>query len=156
MPLDLVDIAAECDAETRAARTRLIDAVRQAAASGMTQQQIGAAIGRSQPEVSRLLHFHGTSALGRRLRAARPQILRLIRAAHGTNVRVFGSVATGEDDAESDIDLLFTMATPLSLMDLERLQRELSLVVSAEIDLIPESSLRPALRDRVLAQAVPL
>jgi len=34
----------------------------------------------------------------------------------GTQVRVFGSVAVGEDQPGSDVDLLFVMAKPLSLM----------------------------------------
>ena len=69
MELDLAEIAAQSDRDVRAARARLIAAVRQASAGGMTQQQIAAQIGRSQPEVSRLLRFHGATLLGRRLRA---------------------------------------------------------------------------------------
>ncbi|MBI0301471.1 hypothetical protein JBE04_45325, partial [Streptomyces sp. PRKS01-29] len=46
--------------------------MREAAAAGMTQAQIAEQIGRSQPEVSRPLRFHGATSLARRLRAARP------------------------------------------------------------------------------------
>ena len=51
-------------------------------------------IGRSQPEVSRLLHFHGTSPLARVLRAHSADVHRIIASVEGRQVRVFGSVAT--------------------------------------------------------------
>lgn len=122
----------------------------------MTQTQIAAEIGRSQPEVSRLLHFHGTTPLARRLRTHASEVRRVIGAAGGTNVRVFGSVATGQDHDGSDVDLLFTMGTPLSLMQLGTLEQQLSQVLDTEVDLVPDSVLRPEFRDRALAEAVPL
>jgi hypothetical protein len=71
------------------------------------QAEIARRIGRSQPEVSRLLHFHGTSPRAMALRRNRDVVRRLVRDAGGRNVRVFGSVATGTDHDGSDIDLLF-------------------------------------------------
>lgn len=88
----------------------------EAAAAGKTQKQIAAEIERSQPEVSRLLRFDGTSPLGRRVRKHAAEVKRLIAEACGSDVRVFGSVAAGEDGADSDIDLVFTMGRPLSLV----------------------------------------
>ena len=78
----------------------------------MTQAQIAAAIGRSQPEVSRLLRFHGITPSAMRLRRKRAEIIGQVKAAGGSNVRVFGSVASGRDHEQSDIDLLFTMPRP--------------------------------------------
>lgn len=122
----------------------------------MTQQQIAAAIGRSQPEVSRLLRFHGASPLARKLRSARTEVLALVKAAGGKDVRVFGSLATGQDRAGSDIDLVFTMTQPLSLMELFELEQQVSAAVGCAVDLVPESAVRPDLRERVLSAAVPL
>ena len=122
----------------------------------MSQTQIAAEIGRSQPEVSRLLHFHGTSPLARRLRKQSSEIRRIIAKAGGSNVRVFGSVATGQDHEDSDIDLMFTMGTPLSLMQLGALEQQLSDVLDAEVDLVPDSALRSEFRDRALGEAVAL
>lgn len=48
---------------TARARAELVRAVRAAAAQGMTQSHIAQCIGRSQPDVPRLLRFHGTSPL---------------------------------------------------------------------------------------------
>lgn len=122
----------------------------------MTQTQIAAEIGRSQPEVSRLLRFHGTSPLARRLRDRADAIKNLVATAGGSNIRVFGSVATETDSLGSDIDLLFTMGPPLSLMELSQLERQISSMLDAEVDLVPESALRPDLRDRILTEAVAL
>ena len=152
----LAEVARVCDASVAEARAQLVRAVRQAAAEGMTQTQIAAAIGRSQPEVSRLLRFHGTSPRARRVRAHAREIRRLVGQAGGSNVRVFGSVATGEDHDGSDVDLVFTMQTPMSLMRLGALERQLSDLVGIPVDLVPDAALRPEFRDRVLAEAVAL
>lgn len=152
----LAEVARESDAAVRQARNELVRAVRQASAAGMSQAQIAEGIGRSQPEVSRLLRFHGTTPLARRLRAARGEVLRLMGAAGGNHVRVFGSVARGEDDEGSDVDLLFAMDRPLSLMELGQLEEQVSAAVGVSVDLVPEGSLRPDLRDRALAEAVAL
>lgn len=138
------------------ARAELVRAVRAAAAEGMTQAEIAEEIGRSQPEVSRLLRFHGTSPRARALRRHRSDVRRLIKEAGGSNVRVFGSVATGTDHDGSDVDLLFAMERPLSLLGLGRLERQIADLVELPVDLVPDSALRPELRDRVLAEAVPL
>src|SRR5699024_8317126 len=100
----LAEIAQDSDRAVSDARSELTRAVRDAAARGMTQQQIAREIGRSQPEVSRLLRFHGSSRLGRILRRHRAEVLEVIEAAGGSNVRVFGSVAEGSDGPDSDVD----------------------------------------------------
>ena len=156
MEADLAAVARESDAAVRHARSELVRAVRQAAASGMSQAQIAAEIGRSQPEVSRLLRFHGSTPGARRLRAARAEVLRAVAAAGGRDVRVFGSVARGEDDESSDVDLLFVMGRPLSLMELGRLEEQVSVAVGVPVDLVPEDALRQEIRERALADAVAL
>lgn len=71
MVTDLARVARETDEATRKARARLVAAVREASAASQSQAEIARKIGRSQPEVSRLLHFHGTAPLARRLRTHR-------------------------------------------------------------------------------------
>lgn len=156
MTAQLAEVARRTDHTVAQARADLVRAVRQAAAEGMTQAQIAAAIGRSQPEVSRLLHFHGTTPLARVLRRNAGEIRTIVTAAGGSDVRVFGSVATGADHPGSDVDLLFTMGRPLSLIQLGRLENEISTMLGVPVDLVPESALRPEFRDRVLSEAVTL
>lgn len=156
MSTSLAEVAHRTDDAVAQARAELVRAVRQAAAAGMTQTQIASEIGRSQPEVSRLLRFHGTSPLARQLRKYSSEIRRIIANAGGSNVRVFGSVATGHDHEGSDIDLLFTMGTPLSLLQLGDLERQLNDVLDIKVDLVPDGILRPEFRDRALTEAVAL
>ena len=156
MPSELTAVARESDARVAEARARLVQAVRKASAEGLTQTQIAQQIGRSQPEVSRLLRFHGTSELSLRLRRHRSEVVRLIRLAGGRRVRVFGSVALGLDRPGSDVDLLFTMERPLSLLQLGRLESRLADLLQAPVDLVPDDALRPAVREQVLNDAVPL
>ena len=156
MSTDLAEIARHTDEATARARARLVRAVREAAAQGMTQSQIARQIGRSQPEVSRLLRFHGTSPLARNLRRNADRIREIVAEAGGSRVRVFGSVAAGEDQPGSDVDLLFEMNRPLSLMQLGRLEQRVSDLLGTSVDLVPESALRPDLRERVFAEAASL
>ena len=156
MPDSLAQVASRTDLAVATARAELVAAVRAAAAEGVSQNEIARAIGRSQPEVSRLLRFHGRSPLGMRLRKRAIEVRRLVAEAGGSNVRVFGSVATGSDQQDSDIDLLFSMTRPLSLLELGSLERQIGDLLGAEVDLVPEAALRPDLRERVLSEAVPL
>lgn len=156
MTTELVEVARHADEVMAQARSELVRAVRRAAAQGMTQSEIARQIGRSQPEVSRLLRFHGTSPLARNLRRNADQIRQLVGKVGGSQVRVFGSVAVGEDQPGSDVDLLFTMTKPLSLMQLGRLEQQIADLLDAAVDLVPESALRPDLRERAFYEAVSL
>ena len=153
---NLTLVAQETDEAIRQARNQLVAAVREASRNGLSQKEIARLIGRSQPEVSRLLRFHGTTPLARRLRAARRQVIEMVEAAGGSNVRVFGSVATGREHEGSDIDLLFHMDQPLGLMDLADLEMELGTVLHADVDLVPDTNIRPTMRERIISEAVPL
>ena len=138
------------------ARRTLVDAIRKGVAAGMTQREIAAAVGRSQPEVARLLQFHATTPRGRKLLKYRREVLDLA-AEHGfRNVRVFGSVARGEDGPDSDIDLLATFPAGLSLFDIGRVEVDLGRLVEEKVDLVQDDALRPHVRDEILAEAVPL
>lgn len=156
MTTDLAEVARQADEVAAQARSDLVRAVRQAAAQGMTQSEIARQIRRSQPEVSRLLRFHGTSPLARNLRRNADQIRQLLAKAGGSRVRVFGSVAVGVDQPGSDVDLLFDITKPLSLLQLGRLEQQIADLLDAPVDLVPESALRPDLRERVQSEAVTL
>ena len=146
----------EAEAEMTRGRARFVAAVRRAYASGMSQRQIAAHCKRSQPEIGRLLKFHGTSPHGRALRARREALLAAL-ASHGiSNVRVFGSTARGTDRADSDIDLLVTAAEPLGLLVQSRIENEISDLLGVPADLVFDDAIRPDLAARILTEAVPL
>jgi predicted nucleotidyltransferase/DNA-binding XRE family transcriptional regulator len=70
-------------------------------------------------------------------------------AAHGvTGLRVFGSVARGQDRPDSDVDLLAELPPGMSLFGLARLQAELEGIVGTRVDLVPAADLKPDVRER--------
>ena len=90
------------------------------------------------------------------LQAKREDILR-VAAEHGAfNVRVFGSVARGEADSQSDIDLLVDMEQGRSLLDLVGLWMDLEEMLGCKVDVVTERGLRERIRNRVLNEAVTL
>ena len=90
------------------------------------------------------------------LLSRREEVLRLA-AAHGARrVRLFGSLARGEEREESDVDLLVEMEEGRTLLDLGGLQQALEELLGLPVDLVTERSLPPRVRRQVLAEAIPL
>ena len=90
------------------------------------------------------------------LHEKRGDILSLASKYGASNVRVFGSVARGEADAESDIDLLVDMAPGRSLFDMGGLLMDLQEMLGHNVDIVTPQGLRDRIRDRVLKEAVVL
>jgi uncharacterized protein len=94
--------------------------------------------------------------VGRRVRRHRKDLV-TAAAAHGvSNLRVFGSVARGEDHLDSDLDLLADFPPELSLFGLGRLEAELEAIIGTRVDLIPAADLKPGVRERVEADLIVL
>jgi predicted nucleotidyltransferase len=86
----------------------------------------------------------------------RDEILRVAARRGARNVRVFGSVARGDNDEKSDVDFLVDMEPGRTLFDLSGLLLDLESLLHAPVDVVTERGLRPRVRERVLAEAVPL
>jgi predicted nucleotidyltransferase len=92
--------------------------------------------------------------MGRRLRRHRRAILAAAARRGATNVRVFGSVARGEDTDSSDVDLLVDLADEVGLVGLIGLEREVGAILHCKIDVVPARTLKPDVARRVLGEAV--
>ena len=57
-------------------------------------------------------------------------------------IGIFGSYARREETPNSDIDILVKFKETLSLLDLAKIHRELSLILGKEVDLVTESSVK--------------
>ena len=142
-------------------------------AAGLSQAELARRAGTSQPAVNRYEQGRTVPTVGttERLISAcqarmRPSELlannrervRRLAGAHGAlRVLVFGSVARGEDDAESDLDLLVEIpAERLRLLDLIELGHEVSDALGVEVDIATPDMLKPSIREEVLAEARPL
>lgn len=76
---------------------------------------------------------------------------------HGVrNIRIFGSVARGEDDSESDIDFLVDMEPGRSILDHASLLIELQQLLGRKVDVVSERGIKNRIRERVLREAIPL
>ena len=88
--------------------------------------------------------------------ARRDETLKLAAKRGAKNVRVFGSVARGDNDERSDVDFLVEMEPGRTLFDLSGLLLDLEAVLHTPVDVVTEKGLRPRVRERILAEAVPL
>ncbi len=90
------------------------------------------------------------------LKEKREEIIR-IAAQHGAyNVRVFGSVARGEANPDSDIDFLIDVGVNHSRWFPGGLLADLEDLLGCKVDIVTENGLHRLIRERVLKEAVPL
>lgn len=90
------------------------------------------------------------------LRAKRGHILSLADRFGATNVRVFGSIARGENRPDSDVDLLVDLPSTQSLLVWSAFWQALEDVIGLKVDLAVSSDLRPEIRRAIVAEAIPL
>jgi predicted nucleotidyltransferase len=95
-------------------------------------------------------------SLAELVQARREDILRTATQHGAYNVRVFGSVARGNADERSDLDLLVDMEPGRSLFDLGGLLVDLEELLGCSVDVVTEKGLRDRIRSRVLQEAIPL
>jgi predicted nucleotidyltransferase len=95
-------------------------------------------------------------SLPEKVKAKRREILTIAARYGARNVRLFGSIARGEADERSDVDLLVDMEPGRSLLDHAALSIELNRLLDCKVDVISERGLKPRIRERVLKEAVAL
>jgi predicted nucleotidyltransferase/DNA-binding XRE family transcriptional regulator len=161
----------------RAARLRSgLSQVELARRAGVAQSVISAyEAGRRQPALpmlARLIEATGlelrvtadephrdplSGPVGRIVRQRRQELIAAAQAHGASHVRVFGSVARGEDRPGSDVDLLVDLPPGLGLLGFGRLLDDLERILDGtKIDLVPATDLKPEIRDRVEREALPL
>ena len=93
---------------------------------------------------------------------SRQEVLSALRAQQGalheqfgvTGLTLFGSVARDEAGPDSDVDLLVEFDRPVGLFRFLELQSHLEDLLRCGVDLGTPRSLKPRIRERVLAEAV--
>ena len=126
------------------------------------EHKVNAALEETHKQVSRNKHKQSlrkneiAEAYAGLLKAKRDEILRTAIKHGASNVRIFGSVARGEADATSDIDLLVDVEPGRTLFDLSELIFDLQELLGHDVDLVTEKGLHTRIRERVLKEAIPL
>ena len=90
------------------------------------------------------------------LEAKRDEVRAIIAGSCVSNPRVFGSVARGEDVDGSDLDILVTVANPVSYFDIADVKIALEEVLGVAVDLVIDDALKPHARPAVMKDARPL
>ena len=86
----------------------------------------------------------------------RDEILRLASRHGAYDVRVIGSVARGEASPQSDLDLLVRWSDSASMLDHAALMLELEGLLGKKVDIASDGWLKPAVRESVYRDAIPL
>lgn len=129
-------------------------------AAGLTQVELADRSGVRQPNIAAYENGTRTISFGMLdrlvtaardrpsvpLRRHRDEVLRIASLNRATNVRVFGSIARGEDRPDSDVDLLVTFEPGASLFDQAGLIEDLEKLLGRHVDLVSEGGLREAPR----------
>jgi hypothetical protein len=90
------------------------------------------------------------------LKLHRERLLAALANHRAHNLRVFGSVARGEDRPDSDVDFLVDFEPGASLLDLIALKEDFEAVLGRPADIVTADGISPFLRDRILEEAVPV
>ena len=90
------------------------------------------------------------------LKEKREEILSTATKYGAFNVRIFGSVARGEETADSDVDFLVELEPGRNLLDRIALMQDLEDLLGRKVDVATVKGLREYFRDRILNEAVPL
>jgi len=138
--------------------------------AGLTQAQLAARSGVHQPSISsyesgatvprpetlarlhRALHPPPSQLVDR----YRDEIRVIAQANRATSVRIFGSIARGDDRPDSDVDLLVDFEEGASLLDLAGLGQELDSLLGRRVDIVSESGEDDDFLSRIRQESVPL
>lgn len=90
------------------------------------------------------------------LQQKREEILNLAAQHGASNVRIFGSVARGEEREDSDIDFLVDMDSDRTLLDRIGLIQDLEDLLGRKVDVATFKGLREYFRERIMSQVIPL
>lgn len=86
----------------------------------------------------------------------REAIRRIVESHRAGNARVFGSVLSGDDAEDSDLDLLVDPSPQMTLLDIGAIRYELRELLGLEVDVLTPGALPDSFRERVLSEARPV
>jgi predicted nucleotidyltransferase len=90
------------------------------------------------------------------IKSKREEILNIAQKFGAKNVRIFGSMARGEENPESDLDIIVEMEKGSSLLDIIAIKQDIEELLGRKVDVVTEASISPYIRNTVLREAVNL
>jgi predicted nucleotidyltransferase len=98
--------------------------------------------------------FVPSTPLGELVAAHRPQLLAAAQLRHAHDLRLFGSIARGQDTPDSDVDILVTLDEHARPLDLLSLACDAEDILGVRVDVGTLETLRPEVRHDALDDAV--
>ena len=90
------------------------------------------------------------------LRSHRKDIRRVVERNHTKNPRVFGSVLSGQDTDDSDLDLLVDPLPGTTLLDLGAIQIELEETLGISVDVLTPGDLPVKFHHKIIQNSMPV
>ena len=85
------------------------------------------------------------------------KVLPILRKYNLKKAGIFGSIARGELREDSDVDILVEIERDdLSLLDFVGIKLELEAALGRKVDLVEYDTIKPLLRERILAEEIPI
>lgn len=81
------------------------------------------------------------------------KITQILKEQGARKIAIFGSYVRGKGKTENDIDIIVEFSERKSLLELVRIERELSEVLGIKVDLLTEKSISPYLIDAIRKEA---
>ena len=94
--------------------------------------------------------------VGESFRRKKSAVQKIARTYGAKHVRLFGSVARGDDTESSDLDLLVDMKKSSTLLDIIAIKQDVEDLLGVDVHVVTESSLSPYIRKDILKEAVDL
>ncbi|MCC5814469.1 MAG: nucleotidyltransferase family protein [Leptospira sp.] len=76
----------------------------------------------------------------------------LIQNYHVNSIGIFGSFARGEENDNSDLDILVDFSEPIDLFQFLELEEKLEEVCQVKVDLISKNALKPNIGKQILKE----
>lgn len=90
------------------------------------------------------------------LKERREQIIAIAERHGAKRIRLFGSLARGEESRDSDVDFLIELEPKRSLLDIIAIKQDLEDLLQCKVDVVTEKAVSPYVRDEIVTQAVGL
>ena len=103
-----------------------------------------------------IIVFRERKSMSDQMQPVREKIIDILHRNEVKRASFFGSIVRGEMTEESDVDLLVEFKGKKSLLDLAHLKNELEDAINRRVDVLTYKSLHPRLKDRILAEQVPI
>ena len=90
------------------------------------------------------------------LDSLKKQIMDILNKYPVSKAAIFGSFARGEENKNSDIDILIETSRPVSMFVILKIEKELGQITNRKIDIVEYSAIKQSIKQRILNEAIPI